>query len=418
MATTELLKFAGQALGLLFLFFYAYQFAYAVVPFLVRPRAPQGGGGRRRYAVLIAARNEEAVLPRLIESIAAQDYPAELVQTFVVADNCTDDTASAARRAGAEVFERFDSARVGKGYALAWLLSHIHERYGKSFDGYFVFDADNLLSPNFISEMNRVFSPEYQIVTGCRNSKNYGDSWVSAGNALRFLYDSEYLNRPRMLLGTQCSVGGTGFLVGREALMRAGGWRFFLISEDTEFTVSSVLAGENIGYCHSAVFYDEQPVSFAQSWRQRRRWVRGYMQVFSRYGARAANGFKRGDFACYDLCMSNFPAMALSLMGCAVYALGLLACLALGAPLKPLLIMWLGSFAGSYFGTLAVAAFITLSKWRMIHAPAAKKLIYIFTFPIFMLTYVPISAAAMFGDEGWKPIRHTAAVSVSEVVGA
>ena len=284
MTPAEMLKMAGGAIGALFFIFYAYQVVYALVPLFAKAPA-RGEPGMRRYAVLIAARNEETVIARLIESIKDQDYPSELVSIFVVADNCTDSTAECARRAGAEVFERFDKVRAGKGYALSFLLARVHAEYGKEFDGYFVFDADNLLDRRYIGEMDRAFGPDCQIVTSCRNSKNYGDSWVSAGNALRFLYDSELLNRPRMLLGTACTVGGTGFLVGREALMRAGGWRFFLMSEDTEFTVSSVLAGEKIGYCPSAVFYDEQPVSFAQSWRQRRRWVRGYIQVFAKYGA-------------------------------------------------------------------------------------------------------------------------------------
>ena len=415
MTPAEMLKMAGGAIGALFFIFYAYQVVYALVPLFAKAPARREPG-MRRYAVLIAARNEEAVIARLIESIKDQDYPSELVSIFVVADNCTDSTAECARRAGAEVFERFDKVRAGKGYALSFLLARVHAEYGKEFDGYFVFDADNLLDRRYIGEMDRAFGPDCQIVTSCRNSKNYGDSWVSAGNALRFLYDSELLNRPRMLLGTACTVGGTGFLVGREALMRAGGWRFFLMSEDTEFTVSSVLAGEKIGYCPSAVFYDEQPVSFAQSWRQRRRWVRGYIQVFAKYGARALASLRNGGFACYDVCMSNLPAMLLSLVSAACYVLAAAASLLLGEPLRPILMLALGSSAGSYLGALSVAVYITITKWRMIHAGALKKIIYIFTFPIFMLTYVPISVSALFGAAEWRPIEHRAACSLREVV--
>ena len=210
MTPAEMLKMAGGAIGALFFIFYAYQVVYALVPLFAKAPA-RGEPGMRRYAVLIAARNEETVIARLIESIKDQDYPSELVSIFVVADNCTDSTAECARRAGAEVFERFDKVRAGKGYALSFLLARVHAEYGKEFDGYFVFDADNLLDRRYIGEMDRAFGPDCQIVTSCRNSKNYGDSWVSAGNALRFLYDSELLNRPRMLLGTACTVGGTGF---------------------------------------------------------------------------------------------------------------------------------------------------------------------------------------------------------------
>ena len=405
----------GKVMGVLFLLFYAYQFAYVLVPFVVKKHW-KDNTKLNRYAVLIAARDEEAVIAKLIESIAAQDYPQELVNVFVVADNCTDQTAKAAAAAGAEVYERFDRVRIGKGYALSYLLGRIHMKYGDCFDGYFVFDADNLLAPDYISQMNKVFSPAYPVVTSCRNSKNYGDSWISAGNALRFLRDSEYLNRSRMLLGTDCTVSGTGFVVSREVLERAGGWRFFLISEDTEFAVNCILRGERIAYCHEAVFYDEQPLSFEQSWKQRMRWVRGSVQVLGRYGTELMRGFGRGNFSCYDVGLSNFPMLIMSCVTLTVWGVSILFSLLLGLGLMPLVQLALRSFAGSYMGTACVALFVTLTKWNMIHTAWYRKLLYVFTFPIFMLSYVPLSVCALFGKAQWQPIRHTASVSLREVV--
>ena len=71
-----------------------------------------------KYAILIAARNEEAVIVKLIESIKKQNYPEDKLSVFVVADNCTDNTAKVARDAGAICYERFDSTRKTKGFAL------------------------------------------------------------------------------------------------------------------------------------------------------------------------------------------------------------------------------------------------------------------------------------------------------------
>ena len=133
-----------------------------------------------RYAVLISARNEQNVIGHLLDSINAQDYPKNLVTVFVVADNCTDDTARVAREHGAVVYERFNRVKVGKGYALNELLGHIEQDYGRVFDAFMVFDADNLLEPNYITEMNRTFSDGYEIITSYRNSKNYADNWVSS----------------------------------------------------------------------------------------------------------------------------------------------------------------------------------------------------------------------------------------------
>jgi len=80
-----------------------------------------------KYAVLIAARNEQTVIGNLIDSIRSQDYPSELVTIFVVADNCTDETAKVAREAGAVVYERFDSEHRTKGYALQFLVKNIEK---------------------------------------------------------------------------------------------------------------------------------------------------------------------------------------------------------------------------------------------------------------------------------------------------
>jgi len=73
-----------------------------------------------RFAVVICARNEEAVIGHLIESLKAQRYPKESYRVFVIADNCTDNTAGAAEKGGATVFERFNPEKRGKGYAMRW----------------------------------------------------------------------------------------------------------------------------------------------------------------------------------------------------------------------------------------------------------------------------------------------------------
>ena len=106
----------------------------------------------------------------------------------MVADNFSDDTAGAARRAGATVFRRFDRTRVGKGYALDYLLKTLEkEGKGEDYEGYFIFDADNIVDPAFVREMNKTFGTgEWAAVTGYRNSKNFGDNWISAAYSIWF----------------------------------------------------------------------------------------------------------------------------------------------------------------------------------------------------------------------------------------
>lgn len=402
----KLLQDINQIIAIAICLCFAYRILYIIVR-LVRKDKPHGAAVPHDYAVLIAARNESAVIGDLLDSIHAQDYPSDHITVFVVADNCTDDTAAIARAHRAIVWERHDRSRIGKGYALNFLLRRIHQIYGDRFDGYFVFDADNLLDPSYITEMNRTFSDGYPILTSYRNSKNYGDNWISAGYSLWFLSESEYLNHARMLLGTSCMVSGTGFLFSREVLARHGGWDCFLLTEDIEFSVRNILEGERIGYCPNAILYDEQPVRFSQSWRQRMRWAKGMIQVGARYGLDLVRGIgRRGSFSCFDATMTVLPAVLFTLAGLACNGALVLLALWAGQSLLHAFLSVIRAFLSSYTSLFLLGALTTLTEWRRIHTTTARKLLYTFTFPLFMMTYLPISVAALFRRVEWKPIEH------------
>ena len=278
---------------------------------------------------------------------------------------------------------------------------------GLSYDAYIVLDADNILDPDFIAAMCGCAEQGHDIVTCYRNSKNYGDNWISAGIGLWFLRESRYLNGARAAVGSSCAVSGTGFLFTRKILERCGGWRFFLLTEDIEFTIDNVTGGVKIGYCPDAVTYDEQPVTFKQSWRQRMRWSRGYMQVFARYGGKLLRGMLHGSFSCYDMAMSIMPAAILTGLSIVVNIGAAIANLVGGGDWAALGTAVWQTFVGLYFTLFAVGTITTLTEWKNIHCSAAKKVLYSFTFPLFMLTFVPICIAAIFKNPGWQPIVHT-----------
>ncbi len=391
--------------SLLFFLCYFYQFVYLPVPLLAKPQLKHAAKPHR-YAVLICARNEAAVIGDLLASLRRQTYDPALFTVFVMADNCSDDTAAIARRGGAVVYERFNQLQVGKGYALDALLQHIGADYPEGFDGYFVFDADNVLEDDYIEQMNRSFSAGFEIVTSYRNSKNYGENWVSAGYALWFLRESRYLNHARSLLGTSCAVSGTGFLFSRRILEKTKGWRFYLLTEDIEFTVHHVLDGEKVGFCPEAVLYDEQPASFRLSCRQRLRWAKGYLQVFRKYGRRLIRETLRGRFACYDMTMVIMPALVLTTAAVTVN-LGMSAVALLGGADLTSVLLSLGEYLlNMYLTFFFVGAVTTVTEWKRIHTSAPKKILYAFTFPLFMATYIPVSMAAFFRKVEWKPIQH------------
>lgn len=401
----ETLKIINFIIATLFFVCYAYQFLYIPVV-LLRRESQRHVSTPHRYAVLICARNEAAVIGDLITSLHNQTYDSSFVHIFVLADNCTDDTALIAREAGATVYERQSATRIGKGYAMQDLLVHIAQEYPQGFDGYFVFDADNILAPDYIERMNETFSEGHDIITSYRNSKNYGDNWISAGYALWFLRESRYLNHARSLLGTSCAVSGTGFLFSRAVLEDIGPWPFHMLTEDIEFSVDQIINGRTIAFCSCAELYDEQPTKFRQSWRQRSRWTQGYMQVFRGYGKQLIRGTWHGSWSCFDMSMAIMPAFILSALG-VVCNIALSIWAAVTGDNGWLALQSIGEMLRNMYLTLFVmGAVTTVTEWRHIHTTTVKKLLYTLTFPLFMFTYLPIAIAALFTKPDWKPIEH------------
>ena len=406
---------------------YFYQFIYIVIALIGDKKKKLDTYEAKKlhkFAFIIAARNEQAVIGNLINSIKQQNYPAELIDVIVVADNCTDDTAQIAREHGAICYERFNNMLVGKGYALDYCFNKIVEQFGDytAYDGYFIFDADNVIDKNYVKEMNKVFDRGYNVITSYRNSKNYDTNWITSGYSLWFIREAKYLNNPRMMLKTSCAVSGTGFLVNSSIIKKNNGWKFNLLTEDIQFSVVNILEGEKIGYCESAMFYDEQPTTFKQSWNQRMHWSKGFYQVMFRYGRELiAMMFKKREMfvSCYDMFMTLAPATLLSI-GCILLNLIFLAYGATDVHmLRRILPGTLGSiaFAGVNFYLLMFSiGFITLvTEWNKILAPANKKIKSLFTFPLFMITYVPISLVALVKKVEWKPIAHSISKSVEEI---
>ena len=404
----QTLKMMNFIITVLFTVCYAYQFLYIPIAWLKkREKSDHIVHTKHKFAVLICARNEAAVIRDLITSIQNQTYPSDLVHIFVMADNCNDDTAQIAADAGATVYERFSKTHIGKGYALEALLMHIKRDHSDEFDGYFVFDADNILAPDYIEQMNETFSEGHDIITSYRNSKNYGSNWISAGYALWFLRESRYLNHTRHLLGTSCAVSGTGFLFSKSVADEIGGWPFHMLTEDIEFSIHQITKGRKIAFCPGAELFDEQPVSFRQSWHQRMRWARGYLQVFHGYGKQLFQGIFKGSFSCFDMAMTIMPAFILSAVSiiCNV-SLGIW-----GAWIGDDVLIAIQSIAqalGSIYLLLFLIGIITtITEWKHIHAAPYRKILFTVTFPLFMFTYIPISFAALLCKTTWKPIKHS-----------
>ena len=393
---------------------------------------------KHKYAFLISARNEKLVIGNLIDSIRKNNYPQDLVTIFVIADNCTDETAQICRDKGCVVYERFNKVEIGKGYALNVLVDHIKEDYGiNAFDGYFVFDADNLLHPDYIREMNKAFSAGHTMITSYRNTKNFDKNFISASYGYHQYRNIRSLHIPRTALNLSCTVTGTGFLIKNEILK--DGWKWKLITEDAELSADKIIEGHQVVYCHDAIFYDEQPESFKVMFRQRIRWAKGGMLVFVSHAKRLlksmfasrkkVHGEKQEKtqtvaqrrFTFYDIFFQLFPYALITFAWSIIYDIALIIAVTLSgmgvtACFTQIGIGMLKSLASLYFVCFIQILPVVFCEWKRIKAANWKKILYMFTFPFFDLFNLPIMTIALFTKVEWKVIPHTSTEKIEDIV--
>ena len=229
-----------------------------------------------RFAVLIPARNEERVIRRVLDSLKALDYPPELLDLFVIADNCSDATASIAGACGAKVLERFDPTRRSKSQALEWAFYDCG-LLDAGYDAFCIIDADNLVTPTFLRWIEAGIRAGHAVVQGRCESMNPFDSCSSSFSALLFTVGNRMWNLPLANRGVSVLNYGTGVAIRADHLRRIG-WKVRTLVEDTEFGILTVLSGHDVHYCDAAEYVAEQPRDFATMWRQQRRWLSGIVE--------------------------------------------------------------------------------------------------------------------------------------------
>ena len=408
----------------LFGLLYAYRTLYLLIG-LFRTKKFAPAQNLHRYAILIAARNEDTVIGNLLDSIARQDYPAEYRSVFVVADNCTDQTAAVTRARGAVCYERFDTKHVTKGYALQYLLEQIARDYGPdAFEGYFIFDADNLLKRDFISRMNDAFDAGETVVTAYRNSKNPDANCLAAGYALHWLRTARFESRARSALGVSTWVQGCGFLFA--ASLVRDGWHYTSLTEDRAFSVDAILSGHRISYQHEAEFYDEQPTDLRIVMRQRIRWVKGHLEAFRDYAGNllreifAGQATFRRKWICYDMLMTILPYsvifIPLKLLKFAASAALILQNAALSAVWHMLIGEFFTLLIYEHFAVIPAAVLLfILERHRLPSVRWQRVLLFSLTFPLFGIIGDIATWIALFTRVTWKPIPHGADIRIEEI---
>ena len=270
-----------EALVYIVTFFATYNFIISMCSLIKFKDKPLNINKNHKFMAILPAHNEQTVIGNLIDSLNNQDYDKDLLDIYVIADNCTDNTANVAREHGAIVLERFDEEHKTKGYALNWFLQQ-KIKENADYDAFFIFDADNIVDKNFTKNMNKKLCQGEEVVQGYRDIKNPTDSWVTAGYALFYWTMHRFYHLARYNVGLSPLLNGTGFMV-KFDLIKDTGWDTITLTEDIEFSLKRIITGKRLGWATDAIVYDEQPVSFKASWSQRSRWTVGHIQCLKHY---------------------------------------------------------------------------------------------------------------------------------------
>ncbi|RUS45452.1 glycosyltransferase family 2 protein [Cohnella sp. AR92] len=369
----------------------------------------------KTFAILVAAHNEEAVIGALVENLLKQEYPRELYDLFVICDNCSDRTAEVVRSyPGVYVYERAMPGKRGKGFAIEWMLKELWKR-PRSYDAVVMFDADNLAATNFLEYMNEDLCNGYRVIQGYLDTKNPHDSWVSAANGINYWFCNRLWQLPRHNVGLANYLGGTGMCFDA-ALLKEMGWGATSLVEDLEFTIRCIQRNVYPKFNFDARVYDEKPITFAASSRQRLRWMQGHFDVARRYlPSMLWQGLKERSWIKLDAALYIFNAYNF-LIGFLVTS-----------------VLWIDAFLPgdphfqSIYALMPNWLAVPISLYIYLQCPLAMLLekvnwrsyLRLATFPVFFLSWWPVTVWAFFtqNNKTWSHTKHSRVLRLEEVQG-
>ena len=407
----EFLYILQESLVWIVTIFWIYQLVISVCSLINFKEKPILEEKTNRFMAIIPAHNEEAVVENLVASLQKQDYPRDAYDIYVIADNCTDNTAKIAKQAGAIVYERFDAMHKTKGAALKWFLAQKIEE-DAPYDAFCIFDADNIVDVNFLKNMNKKLCQGETVVQGYRDIKNPTDSWITAGYAIFYWTMNRFYHLARYNIGLSPLINGTGFMV-RFDQVKPEGWNTQTLTEDIEFSLKQIIKGKKLGWARDAIVYDEQPVGFKQSWSQRSRWTVGHIQCMQEYTKQLAEAtVEKKTVMNFDgllYIVGSIPMFVITIILLLVNA-GLY----LGHGLTGTELLW--NYARYIVPTFFLPILTAILIMKLEHKevkPMAKGLLF---YPLFLGSWLAINFKCLFKRETtWEKIDHVRSIKINEL---
>ncbi|MEK4052828.1 glycosyltransferase family 2 protein [Paenibacillus sp. FSL F4-0087] len=389
-----------------------YQFTFSLFG-LIKKKKKKHYPATKSFAVLVAAHNEEQVIGALMENLKQLDYPEDLYDVFVICDNCTDGTAQIVRQHGLNACVRTNADLRGKGYAIEWMLKYLW-KLPRQYDAVVMFDADNLVDRNFLLEMNDDLCNGSRVIQGYIDTKNPEDSWITAAYGVSYWYINRLWQLSRHNLNMANFLGGTGMCF-ETNLLKEIGWGATSLVEDLEFTMRSVQRNVYPVFNYDAKVFDEKPLTFKASARQRLRWMQGHFTVARRYFFPLLwQSIKERSLVKFDLAVygANVYVVLLTFLMTAV--LWVDTAIFSGphiANIYGYFPLWVG-FVAIGLNVLTFLLSMALEKVTF-----SKVYLYLILFPIYLLSWYPITFYAFFtqNNKQWSHTQHTRVVRLDEV---
>lgn len=401
-----------EALVWIVTIFWLYQFIISLCSLVKLKERPLKENKEHKFMAIIPAHNEQEVVGNLIESLKNQTYSKDAYDIYVIADNCTDNTAVVARRAGAIVYERFDPSKKTKGYALDWFLQQ-KIKEDAPYDAICIFDADNIVDKNFFKAMNKKLCQGEDVVQGYRDIKNPTDNWITSGYALFYWTMHRFYHLARYNLGLSPLLNGTGFMVRFDIIKENGGWKTVTLTEDIEFSLQRILKGKRLGWATDAIVYDEQPTGFKQSWSQRSRWTVGHMQCIKEYTGKLAEAAKE------NKTMVNFDGFLYIIGSIPMFVLTIILLLSnfvLYAGSEMTQMELISNILRYLVPTFVFPSFTAAFVMWLEGKPLKPMFKGFFTYPLFMGSWLLINFKCLFKRETtWEKITHNRSIKIDEV---
>ena len=272
-----LIAISGVSIVLLMLMsiYYLIYWSVSARPLQLVPHSDR----KTKFAILVAARNESNVIEHILISLDKQTYPREYFEAYFIVESFDDPTIQLVEKHGYKWFKRdqLDDNRRTKGYALQECINYLwRENY--NYDSYLIFDADNILEPNYIEIMNDLRQTGVEVGIGYRSFTNADTNWVTANCACMFSYMNQITSYGRSIIFHKATLMGTGYFVDDSIIRDAGGWIFTGMTEDIQLTSYCYYHDIYMCYYPAVCFYDEQASDMKTVHNQHVRWLAGYMQ--------------------------------------------------------------------------------------------------------------------------------------------